>query len=443
MPFPSRLIPKLFLLFAIVLLSAAATGGMINHGRATLLFERWGRAAEAQALWPFSSPFAKALGDRLFKASIPPDAPAAAAHYRRALELNPHESVHWQDWAEVNWRLGRRDAATRAFDMAIALAPNNHRLQQEIGNFLLEQGRIEDAAQRHARAIALRPEVARGIYPVYWGLGWSPIRTAKVLLGANPVILRRYWIDCLAWMEPPQAAELWEALTQDHKHAFDDVSRVAYFDFLVSRRLYPEAQRMWSEIVKTYHRVDLADNPRDALFWNGDFSRKRSLGAGLEWLIARSMPPGVQAVIATGRDEERGPCLWIHFEGRDNIAFHHVRHGFFIEPGARYRLHYQVRALNVTTDCGPYVQITIPGEPPLRASGAVITGTLNRTYELDFAAPPAARWAELSIRRDPSRKLDNRIKGDVWFDDFWLEALDGDAAAPTAGAPEREREDRL
>jgi len=382
-----------------------------------------GQLAGLRQRLPGESLYAKTLGDRLLQ-STPPQPDAAAAEYKKALLLAPCSLVHWRDWSSVNQRQGRMDSARKALEAAEFLAPNDHLVQVEFGNLLLAENRPDDAARHHRRAIELTPSVAPTIYPAYWEMGWTPVQVAERLLTDDPKVLRRYWLQCLRRLDPKGAGELWESINRAHADALDAESHRRYFDFLIANKEYSQARSLWSVVAARFYKQRPGDDPgKRGEFWNGHFEFPTVFEGGLEWRIPKSLPPGTGAVITSAEGSKPNKNLWIHFDGKENTAFSHVRHSFFVEPGKSYRLQYHVRSLGVTTENGPYVKITVYSDPPLSVKGQVVRGTGEWTFEQDFAVPAPAQWAEMSICRDRSPKLDNRIKGDVWFGEFILERI--------------------
>ncbi len=412
---------KAVLLAALAVLSVVTTRQLVTQARAEFAFEYSGlrdQIAVAPDLDPAVADYARTLGDFWMTTSVPPQLERAAAAYRRAVELNPYEAFHWCNWAGVCRRLGRNDMAEKAFAVAESLDPQNYIIQREIGDFYLAQQQISLAALHHARAIQLQPALARSLYAVYWNLNVSPLDVARDLLGNSPKLLRQYVADCLAWVSPEEADRLWKGL-QSVEGVFDASAFRAYFDFLIGNKKYNDARILWQQIARDFYRTDW--DPQTNFLWNGSFSLPLTFEGGLEWRIAKSLPRGVQAVVSTGRGLEKSQCLWIHFDGSENVAFSHVRHSFFVQPGHVYLLRYRINALDLTTDNGLYVSVVLFGDKPSRYNGRVITGTGGWDLENRFYVPEGVEWGEIIICRDRSTKLNNRIKGDVWYDDFLLE----------------------
>lgn len=412
-------------LLAVIVVACAVTGMALGQSDwAALLYGYMGRLDDAQRLDPSEAVYAKTQGDRLIRMT-PPRLDLAADQYRLALCLAPCSPLHWRDWTYANRRRNRIDLATMAAETAEFLAPNDHAIEMEMGDLLLGQARPDDAARHHYHAIQLKPSLAPSIYPAYWNIGWKPAAVLQKVIPNDPGLLRRYWTDCLSRFEPEDVLEVWQAITPAHGDALDSESYSTYFDYLIARKQYAQARDLWDSIIARFYTDPPAMNKQPSPhFWNGDFRYRGIFDGGLEWRISKYMPESSYAGVSPWRGIGQNNSLWLHFGGEANVAFSSVRHSLFVEPGTTYRLKYRVNALNVTTDNGPYVKITVYADKPSVTKGRVIRNSGDWQLEDEFSVPKPAQWAEISICRDPSSKLGNRIKGDVWFDEFTLEVVE-------------------
>lgn len=249
--------------------------------------------------------------------------------------------------------------------------------------------------------------------------------TAETLLGGNPDLWRVYFMDCLKWVDTEEARELWEDLERILGEIGPECAG-RYFSYLASKGEFDEAQALWEQVAREVYGKPW-DEETDR-FWNGSFDHPIAIEGGLEWRIDKTMPPGVRAIVSSLKGDPRSGSLKIHFDGEENTVFHHVDHWFFVEPGQTYRLHYRVSTMSITTDSGPYVLLSVRSDPALNIRGEMVKGTGEWEFTEEFTVPANGRHAWIEIRRDKSTKPNNRIEGDVWYDDFSLELAD----TPTA-----------
>lgn len=377
--------------------------------------------ALARQLDPRRAEYAKTQGDKWMDNAVPARPDLAAQEYRAAIELNPYDSIHWSAWGRASHRLGREAQARKAFEMAHHLDPNNQVVQMEIGNFLLARQEPAAAAVHYARAIASNPALARGLYPIFWQLGWSPLQVAQALLGPNyerPEPFRTYLYDCLSWASPAQAQELWQAF-RAQPGLMDELATQAYFKFLLAKGEITTATALWRQIAREVYGKDW--DPAAEPLWNGNLALAPRFPGGLEWTIDKVLPAGVQAVISPSKTSNSHHAIWLHFTGQANVAFSQVRHAFFVQPGQAYTLSFAAKALDLTTDNGVYVQVLLHGPGgETRVNSPVMSGHGHWEPVMKFTAPADTQWGEIIVRRDFSHKLDNKIRGNLWLDSFSL-----------------------
>jgi hypothetical protein len=414
---------KIVLWVGLAALAAVITAGLIQQGRAEYL-DRYSKnpddAIVVRELDPELAQYAKSLGDYFFDKRVPSSPDLARFEYLDALRLNPHEAFHWSGWARVNARFGQIEKARRAFNVADTLDPMNWVIQQQYAQFLLQQNEIEEALKHHARVIRIRPSMARNFWVFYLRMGQRPLALAKEALGGDPVLVRHLFIDCLAMEQSADIEELWRAYREVEGFATAD-SYQAYFDYLMGSKRYTDAKALWHDIAEGFYQSGWSE--QEALFWNGKFDHPIAFPGGLEWRIPKQ-PAGIRAVIRRSEVEAEGNSLWVHFEGSENARMANVSHILFVEPGKTYTLSYHVSALDLTTANGPYVLLTLMSEPRVQYRGRGVTETGSWTLEETFTAPGDCHVALVSICRDPSDRMDARIKGDAWYDDFTLTAAD-------------------
>ncbi len=141
--------------------------------------------------------------------------------------------------------------------------------------------------------------------------------------------------------------------------------------------------------------------------------------AGLDWRI--SPVEGVTVERQAGMSHTGAHCLRIAFDGRSNVAYHHVAQRVPVNPGT-YRFRAFVRTDQLTTDQGIGFRI-LDAESSQRLDlfTRQLTGTSDWTeLQAVFSVRPPARFLEIEVARRASLKFDGKIRGVVWIDDVEL-----------------------
>jgi len=90
-----------------------------------------------------------------------------------------------------------------------------------------------------------------------------------------------------------------------------------------------------------------------------------------------------------------------------------------VAPGTRYRFRGFLRTDHISTDSGMRFEIRDPRRPQdLDVLTPNETGTEPWTLEeVEFTTGPQTHLIQILLRRLPSARLDNKLKGTVWVDD--------------------------
>jgi hypothetical protein len=110
------------------------------------------------------------------------------------------------------------------------------------------------------------------------------------------------------------------------------------------------------------------------------------------------------------------------FEGKENISFGHLYQIVPVDPLITYRLTYNWRSKNITTNQGPFVDIYGYDCKGFYLKGSMMLGTHDwQEQGVEFTVPEDCRAVVVRLHRRPSHRFDNKIAGVLWLDDFRLE----------------------
>lgn len=369
----------------------------------------------AQYHSPENGDVARKLGI-LARAEMPPRHDEARRLFARAARNQPYESLNWSEWASAAERTGDPERARALYEMALSLDPNNHEILQDYGSFLVQRGEIETAAEQFRLAIAQEPTIAPAYYSLLWNFGWSPTRTAELLPPDDKIIHGNHFRDASVWAPVEQVEELWSR-HKSNADWIDQSMQSNYLLYLIRRGYQERAEEEWRAIVQDLYQIS-QPRPRDELFFNGDLHYNIVFEElGLDWAQLGEIPEGVSVNLFDS--------VQVEYHGTHNLSFYHVRHFILPRPGKTYELSWRARAKSITTDEGPCVAVHVFRDDEVvwyHFSDPMI-GNASGNYSTQFTMPEEGRFAVVSIRRRPSKKLNNKISGHAEFDDFRLREL--------------------
>ena len=399
----------------------AFSGGRIalaNHYAAGETSEGLGRAAHLE---PGNAEHSYFLGRYWQYNFDQPDLPLAISYYQRALALDPRSANTWMDLAGAREAQGDTAQAREAFEQAQKAHPISADVAWRYANFLLRQGEIRQAYSQVRRAVAEDPNRAAAAVSVCWRANPNIEMILDQALPRSAAVYREAIRFLSNEHEGSAALAVWKRLAELHprielKTVFPLLDELFVEDFI------PEARSVWEQAVEMAGITPSA--PSDgSLVWDGGFEGDFIPG-GFGW---RWRPdPGVQFTFDRETKHSGGRSLRITFDGTENLNFTHLFQYVPVQPGKTYQFSAYVKTEEITTNRGLCFAVFDSRNPG--ATGRLtpdLTGTQPWTrLELSFTAGSDTRLETVVLRRIPSEKLDNKLRGTVWVDDVAVVPLE-------------------
>lgn len=417
-------------LFAILLASATLT----FLGGKNALAEMYGESSRPED-WPRAARLEPGNADAWYRLARyrqldfeHADLPLAISSYRRALDVDPRSSFYWTDLANAYEMAGDSAGARQAFLKAKSVHPVSAEAAWRYGNFLLRQEEFAEAFAEIRRAVTTDPKLATLAISRCWR---SNRDIESVLDQAIPATMDAYQASLdffVAEHEPDAALVVWKRMLA-LRPAFPLRRAFPFLDELIQRDRVGEARVVWGQALGIAGLPGQDYSPGHSLVWDGGFESEFTNG-GFGWRYQEL--PGATLEFDTETRHSGGRSLQVTFDGSANLDFHHLVQFVPVEPSTRYRFAASLRAEELSTDSGMHFMIYPRGPKAAALFTPNLVGTQPWTLaEIEFTTGPETHLVEIALRRFPSQKLDNKIRGTVWVDDVSLTAVSPQAARPS------------
>jgi tetratricopeptide (TPR) repeat protein len=356
------------------------------------------------------------------------DLPQAISYYQRATAVDPLPARYWLDLAEAYETAGEDAQADFAFRKAQLDYPISADVAWRRANFLLRQGRAQEAFQEIHQAVSTDPKLALPALALCWR---STQDIDLILRSALPSNSTVDWAAIRFFTEPPQpdaALAVWKRLMMDNA-SFPISSVFPLEDLLIEAKRANDAQTVWRQAVSVAG-ISRPPGPADSLIWDGGFERPL-LNGGLAW---RYLPvPGAQLDLDQETIHSGSRALRVSFDGTQNVDFANLWQFVVVEPNTRYSFSAYLRTQDLTTESAVRFEIVDANQNAnLHTVTPGATGTQPWTRDaVGFATGPTTRLLRISLRRMPSTMLANKVRGTAWVDDVQL------IAAPELGRADK------
>jgi tetratricopeptide (TPR) repeat protein len=352
------------------------------------------------------------------------DLPLAINYYGRAVAIDPHSATYWMGLASTYETVGDLAEAQKAFVAAELAYPISGEVAWRYGNFLLRHGTLSEGFFEIRRAIATDSQLAGPAAIRCLRVSGNMERVLDEALPAHADVYLEALDSLVAEREIDAALAVWRRLAElrrplEMRRAFP------LLDALIGQDRIEEAQRVWQQALSLAgQKAGLFSG--GSLVWDGGFEGALANG-GFGWRQLLIAEASFQSDITTFHSGYRS--LRISFDGSSNLDFFHLMQYVPVKPGTRYRFAAYLRTEEISTDSGIRFWISDPHH-----TGAVVllTQDLVGTHpwsllETEVTTGPQTRLLAICLRRLPSRKFDNKLRGTVWIDDVSLTPVLQDA----------------
>jgi hypothetical protein len=334
----------------------------------------------------------------------------------RATDVNPRSDTYWMDLADAYEAIGQPAPAREAFAKAQSVHPISSDVAWRYGNYLLRQGDNPEAFAELRRALATDPSLTvEAISECSKTSDDLPKVLAEVLPDQN-----RYYLIALEYFlaqnQTDAALTVWDQLlalgpTPKIEQA------VPLINELIGHQRVEDALRVWQKALTSTGRPEEVGS---SLVFNGGFENNLLDGA-FDW---REDPVSGAAFSADSDVVHTGSrALRITFDGSENLDFKNLWQFVPVEPRQRYHFKAYLRLEGISTDSGARFAISDAFD---NAALQILTPDFVGSQpwslvEADFVTGPQTHLLTIALRRIPSWKFDNKLRGTVWVDDVSLE----------------------
>lgn len=342
----------------------------------------------------------------------------AVAPLLQAIAGNPLDARNWDALASAYRQLGESRKAEAALRAGKAAAPYSPDPAWVLANFLLLQGRAEEAFPYFRTAA----HADRTLRPAVFDLGWK-------LLGDSGSVFRNvvppdfqdrsdYLWFLISRQRLAGSYPVWQELRRNHEDVTD--LGYAYVDHLATDGLDADAVKVWTEILQDTGRS--AAKPEGEMLCNGDFESDLP-NAGLDWRL--STGPGYTIALDNLAAQHGSRSLRVSFDGTLNVDFGAIWQRIPVQPDHDYQFRGYLKTENITSDTGLFFEVatvsSTPGEGFFLAGEERIGSNPWLLSQLTLHTGPTTHIVSVCLRRHVSRKLNNRLQGRVWMDNVSLQ----------------------
>jgi tetratricopeptide (TPR) repeat protein len=408
-------------LFCAVVLALASIlaffGGKVwlaEHWNASSRPGLWAKAAELE---PGNAQYWSHLGSYKQWALDHGNVQEAVRDLERATRTDPRSADLWMRLADAYEAEGKPNRAQAAYAKAQADYPMSAEVAWRYGSFFLYEGKFAPGYAEIKRALLVEPALATSAVAECWQANPHvdallqqalPAQSAYYLPAIDYFLSRQLLDPALAVWNRQIALGLPVKMPQ----------AIPLVNALIGQNRMDEAQRTWKQALRATNWPRNRDRGGSLIF-NGGFEHT-IVNGGFGWREY----PGNDVRIATDSHvaHSGSRSLRIEFGGKTNLNFQNVFQLVPVQPRMHYHFSAYVRTKRISTGHGIRFEISDPRHPSaVQILTPNMTGTNPWTrVQADVTTGAKTDLLEIALRRLPTWKFDNKIRGTVWVDDVAL-----------------------
>jgi tetratricopeptide (TPR) repeat protein len=344
-------------------------------------------------------------------------------YYQRATEANPRSDTYWMDLADAYEAVGQTERALEAFKRAQSAHPISSDVAWRYGNFLLRRQNYSEAFAEIRRALVTDPDLT---VEAVAECSKASNDLARILTEVLPN-QNGYYSMALDYFliqhQTDAALTVWHQLL-GLKQTTNMAQAVPLINELIREERVEDALGVWRQALgATSWPKD--ESGSSSLVFNGGFEHDLLNGA-FDW----REDPVSGAAFSADSDvvHAGGRALRITFDGSANLDFQNLWQFSPVEPRHRYHFTAYLRLEGISTDSGIRFAIYDAFHP---AALQILSPDLVGSHpwslvEADLVTGPETHLVTITLRRVPTFKFDNKLRGTVWVDDVSLVPVSGD-----------------
>jgi tetratricopeptide (TPR) repeat protein len=345
------------------------------------------------------------------------DLPRAAAELELALSLRPRDDSLWMQLGMLREELEDASGALIAFDESVRLAPYYALPRWQRGNFLLRQGRFDEAFSDLRHAATSNPDYIPTLIDLSWGISKGDQEVAEAYAEITTSQKHIAFSEFLARQGKGR-----EAVEQFARAGpVSDQTRRQLVRHLISANAFKEAFQIWRG-----DKTAASGEHGATAIYDGGFEGSLSFDEfGFGWRLFRGSQ-SVKLVADSSLRQSGSKSLLIEFLGDSNPDTPLLSQLILVKPSTRYRLNFAARTQEIVTGGLPLVVVSdSTGSRKFRAeSPALAHGSTDwQIMSFNFQTEPETYAITLSIQRKNCTMSPCPIFGSIWLDSFSIEEL--------------------
>lgn len=355
------------------------------------------------------------LGDLAQKRLLVDQLGEATKEYEKAVSLSPNDYRLWLTFGRALEESGELERAEKAMRRAAELAPSYSYPRWYLGNLILRSGREAQAFEEMRRASEADPQLRPQVFDLAWQVYGQDFAALTTAVGTSAAARAQFSAYLVGRQKLDEGIRLWNTLNEEQKGQERSTGE-SVLNTLVAAKHFHQALDLWAVLAP-----DPASRAGVGQFVDGGFESDPASGGVFGWQVKSVQQ--AQVSVDVGKHHSGARSLRTVFQVRSKSDVVSISQLIVVAPQTEYDLECYVRTEKLMSAGTPYVEIidaadgaVLGGTPPL-PTGDTDWQRLTMTFRT------GAKTEAVTVQ--VSRSLCGGepvcpIFGTVWYDDFNL-----------------------
>ena len=334
--------------------------------------------------------------------------------FEEVVRRSPNDYRWWIELGRIREQADRPESAELAFRQATALAPAYAFARWQFGNFLLRQGRPDEAFEELRRSTENNQTYREQVFSLAWDYFDHDPQKVEMLVSDSPDVRVSLAFFYAARARAVDSLRIWNTLSDEQKAENPQIAKI------IAQSL--TEKKFFRQGLEFSRQVGIDPEAQIGSVTNGGF--EKALGPPEDnyygWNVERG---DRQLDIATDASvkHQGNRSLRMNFRTYVNAQLANPWQNVAVEPGNNYTLHFWARTENLRSAGMPQIEVLESTDYRLlAASPAISTGSDDwQEFSVGFHVPEDSDGVVVRVGRAFCGEA-CPIVGSLWLDDFAL-----------------------
>lgn len=349
------------------------------------------------------------------KSFLPEDLKKAVENYEKAVSVSPNDFRLWLALGKARERSGDAQGAEKAFQKSLELAPNYSEVRWIWGNFLLRQGKENEAFTEISKAVEQDAKYANPAVVLAWQVYDGDLNQIAQKVGDSIAIKAQLSPFLVKQKRFDEAFNFWNSIPDEEKKTTYRKNGEDFFNQLIEAKSFRNALTVQSQISKPEDEKFAVGN-----LFNSDFEQnvKPANASIFDWKIGDGIMP--QISLDASQKHAGIRSLIMIYNSTDGKDLRTIQQIIAVESGKNYKIEGFYRS-DLKTIGVVKLEILDAADNKVLASADTQSNSKDwLSVSANFTIPATSQGVIIRLGSVTCKQALCPISGKIWFDDFSL-----------------------